>query len=70
MFVLLSLFVEVFPQLCVVDQTGSRQWSLVDNLWASLAPINFISKVVFLKSSFINDFLDKAELFWKKCLIK
>jgi len=35
-----------------------------------LAQLNFTSEAVFLENSFMSDFLDKAELFWKKCLAK
>jgi len=37
---------------------------------ACLAQLNFTSKAVFLENSFMSDFLDEAELFWKKCLTK
>ena len=39
-------------------------------LRACLAQLNFTSKAVFLENSFMSDFLDEAELFWKKCLAK
>jgi len=35
-----------------------------------LAQLNFIGKAVFLENSFMSDFLDEAELFWKKYLAK
>ena len=39
-------------------------------LRACLAQLNFTSKAVFLENSFMSDFLDEAELFWKKCSAK
>jgi len=35
-------------------------------LRACLAQLNFTSKAIFLENSFMSDFLDEAELFWKK----
>ena len=37
---------------------------------ACLAQLNFTSEAVFLENSFMGDFLDEAELFWRKCLAK
>ena len=39
-------------------------------LRACLAQLNFTSKAVFLENSIMSDFLDEAELFWRKCLTK
>jgi len=40
-----------------------------DEFRVCLAQLNF-SKTVFLENSFMSDFLDETELFWKKCLAK
>jgi hypothetical protein len=48
-----------WPQALMMGQTGLR---------ACLAQVNFTS--VFLENNFMSDFLDEAELFWKKCLAK
>jgi len=35
-----------------------------------LAQLNFTGEAVFLENNFMSDFLDEAELFWKKYLAK
>jgi len=46
-------------------ETMLRQIPFLMHLWVCLAQLNFTSKAVFLENSFMSDFLDEAELFWK-----
>jgi len=51
-----------------VEAGGAKRSPPIKSLFET--HLNFNSKAVFLEHSFISDFLDEVELFWKKCLAK